>query len=129
VRVLIDTHAFLWFLTADSSLSSPAEAAIRDIDNEAFVSMVTLWEVSIKHGLGKLQLADVPEVFFPSQLAKNSIRVLNISAVHAFKAGALAITDHKDPFDRLLAAQSLVEQIPLVSKDAQFDRYGVTRIW
>jgi PIN domain nuclease of toxin-antitoxin system len=104
-------------------------SAIGDANNQVLVSMVSLWEIAIKYGLGKLSIPEPPDQFFPSQLAKNSIRIHNISSLHAFRAGNLTHVSHKDPFDRMLLAQSLVDQIPLVSNEVVFDDYGISRIW
>jgi PIN domain nuclease of toxin-antitoxin system len=128
VRVLLDTHAFIWWVDGDAALSRRARATIADAGNECLFSIASAWEMAIKIGLGKLtgrgQIArDVPE-----QLAASGISLLPIELGHVARVAGLPF-HHRDPFDRLLAAQSLAEEIPIVSADAVFRRYGVKRIW
>jgi PIN domain nuclease of toxin-antitoxin system len=128
VRLLLDTHTFLWFIGDDSRLSSVARNLIEDESNEIVLSIASLWEMAIKISLGKLQLATPFEEFIPAQLTSNGITLLNITVPQA--AGIIALPfHHRDPFDRLLISQAVVERIPIVSADVIFDAYPVTRLW
>jgi PIN domain nuclease of toxin-antitoxin system len=129
MKVLLDSHALLWFLSESNDLTPPALEAIRDPENYVFVSVASLWELSIKHGLGKLLLPNSPEEFFEGEIEKNTLNVLPITQAHAYVAGQLSSSVHRDPFDRMLAAQALVEKSRVVSADVSFDSYGVDRIW
>ena len=128
MRVLIDTHTFIWFVTNDPSLSPKARDILRDPKCGVSLSVASAWEMSIKYGSGKLKLAEPPEQYVPKYMLAYRFTRLDILLDHVFRAGALPAV-HGDPFDRLLAAQSLAERLPLVSKDVVFDRYGVTRLW
>ncbi len=128
MRLLLDTHSFLWFILDDPQLSAAAKVLIEDPTNDVEVSPASYWEIAIKIGLGKYELPGPYEEFMEQQIAVNDFRILPIEVRHT----ALLTTmphHHRDPFDRLLAAQSLVEAIPLVSIDDQFDPYSVTRLW
>lgn len=127
MRVLLDTHAFLWFVTADSRLSKRASDAIADAD-DVLLSLASCWEMAIKNGLGKLTLTVPIERFVTEQIAFNNFELLHIELPHVARVAALP-SHHRDPFDRLLAAQALHETIPIVSADAIFRRYGIKRIW
>ncbi len=128
MKLLLDTHTFLWFLAADPQLSATARALIEDGDTEVYLSVGSLWEMAIKVSLGKLSLAQPFDTFIPDQLARNSIELLGIAVGHTARVVGLPF-HHRDPFDRLLIAQALVEGIPIVGVDAAFDAYGVTRLW
>jgi PIN domain nuclease of toxin-antitoxin system len=128
VRLLLDTHAFLWFLLDDPQLNATAQAVIVDPLNTVEVSPASFWEIAIKIGLQKYTLPEPYQAFMEREIADNDFRILPIEPKHT----ALLTTmphHHKDPFDRLLVAQAIVEGIPLVSADVQLDAYGVTRIW
>ncbi len=128
MRLLLDTHIFLWFVFDDAQLNVRARTLIEDPDNESLLSIASVWETCIKVGIGKLQLKKPPETFFREQLTDSGIGLLPIEIKHAAQVSALPL-HHRDPFDRLLIAQSLTEGIPLVSADAALDAYGVTRLW
>lgn len=130
MRLLLDTHAFLWFLAGDSSLSPAARTAMEAAKNDLLLSVASLWEMAIKVSLGKLTLPTDFEPFITSQIAANGIQLLHITPQHASMVSAMAFpaNGHRDPFDRLLIAQARVEDIPVVSQDAAFDAYAVTRI-
>jgi PIN domain nuclease of toxin-antitoxin system len=128
VKVLLDTHTFLWFIDDSPQLSTTARTLIEDGNNEVFLSVGSLWEMAIKIGLGKLSLGQPFETLMPAQLALNNIELLNITVDHTAKVITLPF-HHRDPFDRLLVAQALVETIPLVGVDAVFDAYGIRRLW
>jgi PIN domain nuclease of toxin-antitoxin system len=128
VRLLLDTHAFLWWVEDAPSLPRKARAAIADPGNECFLSLVSSWEMSIKLSLGKLKLPGVIERFIPQQLAENGLHQLPIDFRHVARVAGLAF-HHRDPFDRLLAAQAIEEDLAIVSADRIFARYGVRRVW
>lgn len=128
MRILLDTHALLWWLAGDPLLSGVAQATISDASNEVFVSAASAWEVSTKHRLGKLQGAGPLAVDFAREMRKQGFLELPISWDHVQVAGALP-GPHRDPFDRMLIAQARGEKMGLVSNEAVFDAYEVTRIW
>lgn len=128
MRALLDTHSFLWFVSADPKLSSKAEGLISEGANELLLSVASVWEVAIKVSLGRLPLAAPVHEFIPEQLRRNWIDLLPIEASHTFEVARLPF-HHRDPFDRLLIAQALVENLPIVSADSAFDDYKVERIW
>lgn len=128
MNVLLDTHAFLWFFIGDTSLSARARTLIEDESNEKFFSVASLWEIAIKVSIGKLTLSAPFDEIFPDQLEKNGIDLLKITSAHASAITTLPF-HHRDPFDRLLIAQAMIEQMEIVSVDPAFDRYSVTRIW
>ncbi|HMO58211.1 MAG TPA: type II toxin-antitoxin system VapC family toxin [Roseiflexaceae bacterium] len=128
MRLLLDTHSFLWFVTDDPRLTTSAKQVIEDIDTELFLSMASVWEMAIKVSIGKLSLAQPIEAFVLSQLVLNSISLLDIALPHALAVATLPF-HHRDPFDRLLIVQAQIEGWPLVSADSMFDQYGVRRIW
>ena len=121
MRLLLDTHILLWWLSDDASLPGVARAAIRDPLSEVFVSAATAWEIAIKQALGKL---DFPVAQFPAILAAEGFEPLGITVDHAVLAGALPL-HHNDPFDRILIAQAQHEGLTLVTADAAIPRYGV----
>lgn len=127
MRVLLDTHAFLWFVTADPRLSSRASSTIADA-HDVLLSLASCWEIAIKSSLGKLTLTVSVERFVTEQIAFNRVDLLHIELPHAARVATLP-WHHRDPFDRLLAAQALHEKVPLVTADLVFRRYGVKRIW
>jgi PIN domain nuclease of toxin-antitoxin system len=128
MRVLIDTHVFLWWIGDAEDLSAKARKTIGDPANECLVSLASCWEIAIKVSLGKLQLPGVMERFIPEQLAVNDFRQLALEFKHVARVASLPF-HHRDPFDRLLAAQALEEQCPVVTADRVFRRYGVERVW
>lgn len=128
MNILLDTHAFLWFVSDDPRLSDTARSLIEADDSQPFISMASLWEISIKISLGKLELEQPYATFIPRQLALNGIGILNFSLEHTAAIAALPF-HHRDPFDRLIAVQAKIEEMPLVSADGTFDLYGVKRVW
>jgi PIN domain nuclease of toxin-antitoxin system len=126
--LLIDSHAMLWFFWDDPQLSHAAKAAIEDPANRKLVSIASCWEIAIKVGQKKLDLGATARAFLIREMVTNNFNLLQISLDHATSVQDLA-NHHKDPFDRLLTAQALCENIPIVSGDTMFDRYGVSRIW
>jgi PIN domain nuclease of toxin-antitoxin system len=128
VRLLLDTHAFLWFLLNDPQLSAAARALISDPNNEVEVSPASLWEIAIKISIGKYSLSEPYQTFMEREIAANQMRLLAIEPKHTALVATLPF-HHRDPFDRLLIAQAVVEQIPLVSADTTLDAYPITRLW
>jgi PIN domain nuclease of toxin-antitoxin system len=128
VRILLDSHAFLWFVWDDPQLSKAAKTAIEEPANRKLLSIASCWEIAIKTGNGKLTLDAPAAHFIPRELTRNGFELLEISLPHATAVETLP-QHHKDPFDRLLIAQAQIEGIPIVSVDAAFDPYSVTRIW
>lgn len=128
MKLLLDTQAFLWSISAPERLGAHARRAIQSGRNEVFVSAVSAWEIAIKSALGRLTLAEDPQRFIPEQMTQNAFEPLPVLIRHALKV--LDLPDiHRDPFDRLLVAQALIEELALVSGDAQLGRYPVRVIW
>jgi PIN domain nuclease of toxin-antitoxin system len=128
MRVLLDTHALLWWLTDDPSLSPAARRVIGRLSNDVLVSAASAWEIATKARLGKLPGAEELAGDFTACLARERFEELAISVEHGVRAGLL-LGPHKDPFDRMLIAQSQAESLPLVSNDEIFDNYQVHRLW
>ncbi|MBF0227925.1 MAG: type II toxin-antitoxin system VapC family toxin [Desulfobacterales bacterium] len=128
MNLLLDTQALLWFLLNDSRLSEKARESIASMDYLVLISPASLWEVAIKISIGKYSLPEPFVTFWDKQLLINNFKLLPISVEHTAFVVSLPF-HHRDPFDRLIIAQSLVEKIPVVSSDAIFDCYGVNRIW
>ena len=128
MRVLLDTHVLLWAAFRKDLLSARARKLIEAPANEILVSAASAWEIAAKYRLGKLPLAQVlVEDFIPRVTAAGYV-LLSISPEHALRAGRLP-ADHKDPFDRMLAAQAIHEDLPLLSNDERLDVFGVRREW
>jgi PIN domain nuclease of toxin-antitoxin system len=128
VRLLLDTHAFLWWLAGDKALPLLARAAIADEANDVFVSAVTAWEITTKHRLGKLPGATLAAADVGACVADQGFIELPIRFAHGQAAGTLP-GPHRDPFDRMLIAQAALEHLVLVSNEINFDAYGVKRLW
>lgn len=125
---LLDTHTFLWMATQPDRLGAAARARIEDGESRLLLSIASVWEMAIKKSLGKLELTSSVEELVDEQLAATDARLLQISAAHAGRVEFLP-WHHRDPFDRLLVAQALQEELPILGRDADFDRYGIERIW
>lgn len=128
MRLLLDTHAFLWWLAGDERLSHTARETIADPDHDVFVSAASAWEITTKHRLGKLPSAALVAADVTAQVGGQGFNELVITVAHAQHAGRLP-GPHRDPFDRLLIAQSLGEGLVLVSNETAFDQYGIQRLW
>ena len=122
---LVDTHALLWFLADDPKLSAAARATMESGESTLLVSAVTVWEITIKAALGKLE---APAGLLDS-LPEQGFDELPVSGRHAWRVGSLPLGAHQDPFDRLLVAHAIEEGLAIISVDAQLDQYGVTRHW
>ena len=128
MELLIDTHAFLWWLAGNDRLSSAAHDVIGNPDNTVLISAASAWEITTKHRLGKLPGADEVAGSVMATIEDHGFRPLAITVAHAERAGRLP-GPHRDPFDRMLIAQSLAHDLPLVSIESLFGHYGVRRIW
>ncbi|MCK4659487.1 MAG: type II toxin-antitoxin system VapC family toxin [Phycisphaerae bacterium] len=128
MRLLLDTHTFLWFAAGSSRLSPIARRHIEDPSHELLLSIASLWEMAIKISLDRLDLGEPMAEFVEKQVALNSIELLEISLRHVCITAELQF-HHRDPFDRLLAAQCIVDDLDLVSADGVFEEYGVRRVW
>lgn len=128
MNILLDTHTFIWFIEGNSRLSARARQLIEDAQNQPFLSIASLWEMAIKVSLGKLTISQPFEKLIPTQLQRNGIEIMDIGFPHTAVIVNLPLY-HRDPFDRLLVAQALIEQMPFVSADVQFDSYGIIRLW
>jgi PIN domain nuclease of toxin-antitoxin system len=129
VRLLLDTHAFLWWVFADAKLSRQARVAIADDEqNDILVSAASAWEITTKFRIGKLADAGAVALDVAATVASEGFGELPVSVRHAQRAGDLG-GRHRDPFDRMLVAQALIENLTLVSNERAFDAYGVKRLW
>lgn len=128
MRYLLDTHTFLWWITEDERLSSRASDLIRDRRNVLYLSAASAWEIAVKTSLGRLEFAGDPERMVPEQMAMNAIEALPIHITHALHVHLLP-PHHRDPFARLLVAQSQLEDLPLITDDAEIPRYQVEVAW
>ena len=128
MRLLLDTHALIWFASDVAQLSRPALTAITDPAAEKWVSPASYWEIAIKISSGKYALASPYDDFWRGAIDANGFRLLHIVPRHTAPLTTLPY-HHRDPFDRLIAAQALVEGMSVVSADAVFDAYGVSRVW
>lgn len=128
MKILLDTHVLLWWITDHPQLSSVARELMGDGNNILYWSAASSWEVSIKYALGRLPLPTPPADFFPPELVKNRIESLPVLDRHAFRAGLLP-PHHRDPFDRMLAAQALEESLILLSNDRMLSLYDVPIRW
>ena len=128
MRFLLDTHVFLWWIMDAPMISDRVRRIMTEGTSDLFWSSASSWEVSIKYAIGKLPLPDKPEVFIPMALVNNRITSLSITDEHSFQAGKLPI-HHRDPFDRMLIAQSNFEKMPLISNDQTVSQYDAAIIW
>jgi PIN domain nuclease of toxin-antitoxin system len=128
MRALLDTHAFIWWVTNDTRLSSTARNIITHPKNILFLSAASAWEIVIKVRLGKLSLPEPPETYIPSRLIMNRFESLSIEMTHALQVINLPAL-HQDPFDRILIAQSQVEKMPIITIDSKIVQYPVDVIW
>lgn len=127
MTLLLDTHVLLWWLDDSPRLGARARAAIADPDNTVWVSAATAWEIAIKTGLGRLDMNEPPQEVLPREIEHGGFRPLAISMEHALAVRTLP-PHHRDPFDRLLIAQAMAEDLRLVTADRAFARYGVSLI-
>jgi PIN domain nuclease of toxin-antitoxin system len=128
VRLLLDTHALLWWLTQNPSITVAAQNLLKNRDHTVLVSAASVWEIATKVRLGKLDVAIEVVENFGAYLARERFEAVSVTVQHAIRAGLLP-GPHKDPFDRMLIAQALAENIPIVSNDCALDGYGAQRLW
>ncbi len=128
MNYILDTHAFLWWITDDPRLSAKASKIIADEVNTIWFSTVSSWEILIKHQLGKIRFDIEPEILLPAQIAQNSFDILNITLPHTLSITHLE-NHHRDPFDSLLIAQSRVEGYPILTMDENILKYSVQTVW
>lgn len=128
MRVLLDTHTLLWWLDGDRRLSRAARSRIADTDTIVLVSAASAWEITTKARIGKLPGALTVADDVSGAVASQGFTALEITMLHAQRAGRLP-GEHRDPFDRMLIAQAQLEDVPIVSNETVFDTYGVNRVW
>ncbi len=128
MKILLDTHTFLWLANDSPELSKKARSVFLDPDCEFFLSLASAWEIAIKSNLDKLSLPNPIEKFIPIQLQENNITQLDVTFRHIVKIATLPL-HHRDPFDRLIIAQAMEEQLPIMSSDKIFDKYPIKRLW
>jgi PIN domain nuclease of toxin-antitoxin system len=128
VTVLLDTHACLWFVLGDRKLSAPARRLIETHDTIVLISPASYWEIAIKVSLGRYQIDMEFETVWNAGISDNGFGILPTTPLHAAEISKLP-SHHRDPFERVLVAQSIVEQAGLVNVDPIFDSYGIDRIW
>ncbi|MBE9184018.1 type II toxin-antitoxin system VapC family toxin [Microcoleus sp. LEGE 07076] len=128
MRLLLDTHTFIWYVTDNPRLSANVKLLIEDENNEKLVSIASIWEMAIKHSIGRLNFSLPFMEFVRQQLSVSNIGLLEININHIEVVASLPL-HHRDPFDRLIIAQSMAEQIPVLSVDAIFDAYAIARLW
>jgi PIN domain nuclease of toxin-antitoxin system len=128
VRLLLDTHALLWWFTDDARLSDTARAAIADSSSSIHASAASAWEIATKQRIGKLDGVPDASARYAELVATDGFRHLPVSHVHALRAGSWPV-EHRDPFDRMLAAQSQLERMPLVTRDPAFALFDIETLW
>ena len=128
MRLLLDTHSLIWWLLNDPRLSRRAFAYVSDPEHDIVVSAATAWEIATKHRIGKLPEAASLVHDFTLHVAREGFAMMDLTVAHAMRAGRLPGV-HRNPFDRMLAGQSLEENLPLVSGDQVFDDLGASRLW
>ena len=128
MRLLLDTHAIVWWFSGNQRLPTIARQAIADMSNDKFVSSASAWEIATKYRLGKMPSVAALANDFRNRAAGNGFDELPITVQHALRAGSLP-GPHSDPFDQMLIAQAILDDLVLVSNETAFDRYGVRRLW
>ena len=128
MKVLLDTHTFLWFIEDDARLGKNASEAILELDNRRFLSVASLWEIAIKVSIGKMNSHGPLETLVQTQITGNDMQLLPIAAKHLDTVQNLPY-HHRDPFDRLIVAQALAEDLTLLSRDGNLADYGVKLLW
>jgi PIN domain nuclease of toxin-antitoxin system len=128
MECLLDTHALLWIVTDDAQLSKKARKIFLDEENEIFISIASLWEIAIKVSLKRLILGQSLNEFYIRHVIGNKIRLLDIEVEHLAELENLEF-HHRDPFDRLIISQAIVEKIPILSSDKTFSNYPIKRVW
>jgi PIN domain nuclease of toxin-antitoxin system len=127
MRILLDTHCWLWMLVAPERFSEPARGLLESSEHELFLSAASSWEIAIKYALGKLPLPESPPLYIPDRMLQSGVTGLSIEHRHTLAVADLP-SHHRDPFDRLLVAQSMVESMPILTTDPQMDLYDIETI-
>ncbi len=128
MNCLLDTHTLLWIMSDDKRLSENAKIQFLEKGNTIYLSMASIWEISIKVSLNKLEIKTSLETFVEKHIIENDILLLNIEPAHVYPLEKLPF-HHRDPFDRLIVSQAIYEKMPIISSDKNFDLYSVKRIW
>ena len=128
MKLLLDSHALLWWLFNDPKMSKKARELVADPQREVLVSSASAWEISTKHHLGRLPEADILVQDISMWIERAGFRELPVAVKHAQLAGGWT-QSHRDPFDRMLAAQAELEQVAIVSRDKALDDFGIARVW
>jgi PIN domain nuclease of toxin-antitoxin system len=128
VRLLLDTHVWLWLLTAPGRISDDVLESLSDLGNDLLLSAASAWEIAIKYALGKLPLPEPPASYVPGRMQRSGVTPLPVLHEHALAVAELP-AHHRDPFDRLLVAQARLERLTLVTADSVFARYGIDVRW
>jgi PIN domain nuclease of toxin-antitoxin system len=128
MRLILDTHAFLWWIVDGPPLAARGRDVVKNPANELFLSVASAWEIAIKVNLGRLRLPDRPDRFIPGQLMKNAIEPLPVEMSHALYVSRLPAI-HRDPFDRIIIAQSILEKMPVVTRDTDIAKYKIKTLW
>lgn len=128
MRILLDTHTFLWWNEASPRLSKKALVLLADPANTLLLSVVSAWELVLKTQTGKLRLPEPPSVYVPTRMAHYAMAALPVTLAHVLAAESLPL-HHRDPFDRLLIAQATIEGVPIVTADPDFRRYAIKVVW
>ena len=128
MKLLLDTHAFLWWVEGTPTLGRRARAEVSNPDNEVLLSIASCWELAIKLSLGKLRLTQSLDRFIPEQLTRNGFALFGVEFRHVVRVADLPF-HHRDPFDRVLVAQALQDELAIVSGDRVFRKYGVSVVW
>lgn len=128
MKLLLDTHAWLWMQAHPDRLSRAALAMVSSVDNELYLSAASAWEIAIKHALGKITLPSSPAHYVADRMTSSGVLPLAVRHHHALRVAELPL-HHRDPFDRLLVAQAQLEDLPVLTADRAFARYEVTVVW
>lgn len=128
MQILLDTHAFLWWVENDSQLSTVAKEIIADGENDIYFSAASGWEIAIKSQIGKLKISDDLEQFIAAEVSENNFKVLPINLRHTLHVHTLPLL-HRDPFDRILVAQSRIERLSILTIDPLISQYRVETVW
>jgi PIN domain nuclease of toxin-antitoxin system len=128
MKILLDTHTFIWYITDSPQLSQNAKKLIENENTEKLLSLASVWEMGIKHSIGKLNFSRPFMEFIKEQLVITNIGLLGIDFEHIEVITTLPL-HHRDPFDRIIIAQAILEGIPVIGADGMFDAYGITRFW
>jgi PIN domain nuclease of toxin-antitoxin system len=128
VRILVDSNALLWAVGDSPKLSASANQILTDPETSGLISLASIWEIAIKHHTGRLPLPETPPLLFERLVRDLELSVLPIELAHIFIAASLPL-HHRDPFDRMLIAQAIIEEVPILSADRHLSRYPVQVLW